>query len=331
MDTAIIALNLARYRFHWLVKTPLRLPPYAGSTLRGVFGRMLKQQVCLTQADSCKGCPLRLTCAYSTLFEPQIAFLSVRAQAPYAIETSFRRASAGTPKDRCYREGERYHFDMVLMTPAAIKQLPLIISVWQRAFAKGVGLGNGKATLLRVEQCLADGTTAVVYDQQCPGVRKHSTQLAIPAFEQTQDLQLYFQTPLRIQQRGKLIDVQNISASLLLRNLIRRVSFHINSQQKQNVSLAEIHHLNALADQVQEGEKHLRWCDWERYSTRQKQKMKLGGLIGYWQLLQLPSQLQSLLYLGQWLHVGKESVFGLGKYQMEPLFLVPPTRNVANQ
>ncbi|MDV7399370.1 CRISPR system precrRNA processing endoribonuclease RAMP protein Cas6, partial [Arthrospira platensis SPKY1] len=57
--------------------------------------------------------------------------------------------------------------------------------------------------------------------------------------------------------------------------------------------------------------------DWERYSSRQKQKMKLGGLVGRWQLLQVPAPLLPFVHLGQWLHVGKEGAFGLGKYQWE--------------
>lgn len=34
-------LPISRYRFTFLVKRDLRLPPYATSTLRGVFGHAL--------------------------------------------------------------------------------------------------------------------------------------------------------------------------------------------------------------------------------------------------------------------------------------------------
>ena len=43
--------------------------------------------------------------------------------------------------------------------------------------------------------------------------------------------------------------------------------------------------------------------------------MTLGGLVGHWQLQEVPEQLLPFIYLGQWLHVGKECAFGLGKYR----------------
>jgi hypothetical protein len=33
---------LARYRFEWQAATPIRLPDYAGSMLRGAFGHALR-------------------------------------------------------------------------------------------------------------------------------------------------------------------------------------------------------------------------------------------------------------------------------------------------
>lgn len=56
-----------------------------------------------------------------------------------------------------------------------------------------------------------------------------------------------------------------------------------------------------------------------RYSSRQDQKMKLGGVIGEWQFKNLSPELAKLLYLGQWLHCGKNATFGLGKYRITNL------------
>ena len=60
-------------------------------------------------------------------------------------------------------------------------------------------------------------------------------------------------------------------------------------------------------------------ADWTRYSSRQDQKMKLGGVIGEWQFDNLSPELAKLLYIGQWLHCGKNATFGLGKYQITNL------------
>jgi hypothetical protein len=42
--------------------------------------------------------------------------------------------------------------------------------------------------------------------------------------------------------------------------------------------------------------------------------MTLGGLVGEWTLKGDLSPFIPYLFLGQWLHVGKNAVFGLGKY-----------------
>lgn len=321
----MITLQLARYRFHWRVTTPLLLPPYASSALRGVYGHALRRLACLTRAGDCKGCAVLTNCPYPALFEPQRVprpsgtAAGMPALATYAIETPFANASLQPPKESRYRPGDRYAFDMVLMTPAAIAQLPLIMATWRQAFAHGVGPQDGKAELLRVEHLAPEEPANNIYSSASPQLQRHKVALAMPKFSQTEYVQLHLQTPLRIAHQGRLIREPAMSASLFLRHLIRRVSFQACAQQTDAFSLDDIHQLNALADQVQEGERQLRWCDWERNSSRQKQKMKLGGLIGHWQLLQVPPPLLPFIYLGQWVHVGKECAFGLGQYLWQSL------------
>jgi hypothetical protein len=75
--------------------------------------------------------------------------------------------------------------------------------------------------------------------------------------------------------------------------------------------LAEAEKLNMRAT--------LRWWDWERYSARQQTTMNFGGLIGGFELSGPPATLEKfvpLLKMGEWLHVGKGTTFGLGKYQV---------------
>jgi hypothetical protein len=61
----------------------------------------------------------------------------------------------------------------------------------------------------------------------------------------------------------------------------------------------------------------LRWKDWQRYSSRQKSTMTLGGIVGQVQFTNIPDLLWPMLYLGQWTHVGKNASFGLGRYILE--------------
>jgi CRISPR/Cas system endoribonuclease Cas6 (RAMP superfamily) len=61
---------------------------------------------------------------------------------------------------------------------------------------------------------------------------------------------------------------------------------------------------------------NLTWFDWERYSNRQETKMKMGGFIGS---ITFQGNFQTFLpfvLLGEYVHVGKGTSFGLGKYEI---------------
>jgi hypothetical protein len=47
-------LHFARFRFHLRAQTPLCLPPYKGSTLRGGFGMAFKDGVCVVVHRDCE-------------------------------------------------------------------------------------------------------------------------------------------------------------------------------------------------------------------------------------------------------------------------------------
>jgi hypothetical protein len=54
------------------------------------------------------------------------------------------------------------------------------------------------------------------------------------------------------------------------------------------------------------------WYDWPRYSTRQKQHMKLGGLRGKVSFAGDLTPFIPWMQLGEKVHVGQGTTFGLG-------------------
>jgi hypothetical protein len=58
--------------------------------------------------------------------------------------------------------------------------------------------------------------------------------------------------------------------------------------------------------------------DWERYSSRQEQRMNLGGLVGRVRYAGALGPFRGLLAAGEALHAGKASVFGHGQMRLEP-------------
>lgn len=319
--------NVVRLRFHWQIVTRLTLPDYAGSTLRGVFGHALKRQNCLTGAHTCQGCSVIKQCPYPAIFEPQAGSQSIQ-KPPQVIKFSIESNFHTHKQNHSYQPGEHYCFDMVLMTSDIIKQLPLIIAAWKNAFTRGVGPGSGQAQLFCIEQQHTNAEYRPYYSAVDGSKQTIQHKLIIPEYTQPDDITIQWLTPLRIQHKGQLIKAKQLTPAIFLRHLIRRVSFLLSHTQPSVLTTKDIHHLNELADTVKNHHKIMHWQDWQRHSSRQRRKIKLGGLMGYWKIKEVPPQLLSLIYLGQWLHVGKQIAFGFGHYQWSASLPEKPTTEI---
>lgn len=297
----------ARYRLEFAVESLIRLPEYAGSTLRGVFGSALRRIACVTREPQCKACPLYRTCAYPAVFEtppPHHHPLQKFSQIPnpFVVEPP-------AWGEKAYAPGETLAFDLVLIGQA-LKHLPLIVLAWQRAFEHGVGKGDGTARLIRIQH---EGET--IYSDDTRQLREHSQTLTLAdPSDKPGLLTLRFATPLRLQINGRPMGAEALTARKLLTTLIKRTALICEFHLGHKLDL-DFHALAEAAARI-EGEKRLHWRDWTRYSNRQKQEMSLGGVVGDWALRGNLTPFLPFLHLGQWLHVGKNATFGLGGYTL---------------
>ncbi len=307
-------LPLVRYRFELTVTQPLYLPPFAGSTIRGIFGGALRGIACMTKQPTCDGCSLLQSCPYASVFEPRPPNDSgnllqnfSQIPRPYVIEP---------PEwgERTYQTGETLSFHLVL-AGKALAQLPLIAWAIHRAFARGrVGKLSGAAELQRVIAYTHDGEVTVLKDLQS-SVIEHNTTLPSAPVQQASSVRLHFNAPLRLQVNGRRATSEEFTPRRLLATLIRRVSLvqQFYGEQALEADYTEL----ADAANLLEQNKELRWRDWSRFSSRQQKKMDLGGVLGSWELRGTLTPFIPFLHVGQWLHVGKEATFGLGGYRLE--------------
>jgi hypothetical protein len=303
--TALPPLTLARYRLEFIVEKPLHLPAYAGSTLRGAFGGALRSSVCSTGKSTCDMCPLTTACPYAVVFETRKAAgeTAIQVPRPYVIEP---------PQwgERDYAPGEQLAFQLVL-AGRAVGQLPLILHAFAHAFRQGIGRGDGKARLARVIHLGVQET--VVLESATSTLVPHET--APPAApEMANEVTLHFESPLRLQDNGRRATADEYTPRRLLMAIVRRIAL-MNEHHGSGPLELDFSALARLSEGIA-GEKNLQWRDWSRYSSRQKQKMALGGVVGNWKLKGELSPFLPFLHLGQWLHVGKEATFGLGGYRL---------------
>lgn len=303
-----IVVPFKRYRFAFSVTEPVGLPDYAGSQIRGSFGRALRRICCMTRQKDCKSCPLYRTCAYTQVFEtppPPTHPLQHFSQIPnaYVIEPE------GWGRRVC-EPGETLEFDLVLIGRAR-DSLALVIYAFQKAFS--FDIGRGKAELIRVQT--VDGqTTNTIFDSSLKTVREHEqgTRIAVP---DGSEIHLQIQTPLRLQQNGVPLLPGEVTAYPILTALLRRIALLYEFQCLDKLDL-NFHQLSEMAGAVAL-ESSLEWVDWIRYSSRQNRHMNLGGVTGSIVLRDVPPEFRVLLAAGQLSHVGKNATFGLGRYRIE--------------
>jgi hypothetical protein len=317
MDEALPALKagmqlpLARYRFAFRMREALRLPDFAGSLLRGQFGSALRRTACITKAKTCAGCPLLATCPYPAIFEtPAPAAHELQKFSavpnPYVIEPP----PLGT---RAVAAGDTLAFNMVLIG-RALDQLPLIAYALARALREGLGAERARGELHDVQWEGAAGFESV-WDASAARLRPHAPALEVPAFAGGTQARLEITTPLRLQDNGRPLRPHELAPRKLITALVRRAAllFEFHAARPGLGAHAPLlaRHAEMLSDT-----RDLTWHDWSRYSSRQKQSMTLGGVLGTWTLRGDLAPLLPWLWLGQWLHAGKNATMGMGAYRL---------------
>ena len=313
----IIALPLARYQFDFQVEKPFVLRHYAGSLLRGLFGHSLKKLLCLTGKSDCESCLMWQNCNYPAIFAPPPKAHKIQnfsqIPPPYLVQ-------ADTVAQKSYQSGDQLVFSQVL-AGSALQQLSLIILAWQRALQGNITKSGGSAILRQVAYCDPNHQTPVIVYQNDDKLRPHQALYSFHTEHNANaqdEIQIQLQTPLRVQKHSRVVGPEKLRARDFLVSLLRRIelinTFYLHQPLFDDIMkyihIAENFSLQTDPDQP------LIWQDWARYSNRQRQKIQLGGITGNFILRGDIAPLLAYLKLGEYLHVGKNTVFGLGKYRI---------------
>jgi hypothetical protein len=333
------ALPLARYRFTATALQPLALPDYAGSLLRGQFGAALRDVACMTRQASCTACPLLQTCPYARVFEAPPPPKGQHALQDFSQIPNAYIIEPPAPGARVLATGEALVFHLVLIGHA-LEQLALIVFALQRALAQGLTRRRVPLELAQVDWLDAQSTAHPIWTLQHPTLAAHPATLCYPAKPQETEsaikniagqaciqgsrgikgtqITLQINTPLRLQLQGKPLGVAQLNPRALIAALARRsallMEFHAGQSGWGEAARRITQTSETLTDT-----RELAWFDWTRYSSRQQQEMTLGGVLGAWTLhgsTESLAEIEPWLWLGQWLHAGKNATMGLGGYTL---------------
>lgn len=310
--------KVAKYKFICEVgEQGLELPPYKGSTLRGGFGKAFKKMVCFQpEQNGCTSCILVANCPYGYIFEtaPSEGGEKLRnyesIPRPFVIEPPLE-------EKRIYKQGEELVFNLILIGKA-ISFLPYFIIAFQEVGRIGIGKGRRPFTLksvMAVNPLSHQGQE--IYNSNRSNLEKAEVFITGKDFmaldQEVGQIQLSFVTMTRIQYEQSY--AEKLEFHMLIRNLLRRISTTSYYHNGFELDL-DFQGLIERAKAVERDEDSLHWVNWERYSSRQDSKINLGGTVGTATYKGQLSEFMPLLRIGELIHLGKGTVFGMGKYEI---------------
>lgn len=319
-DFGLAFFRLAQYRFTLRALEPIHLPPYRGSTLRGGLGHALKRLTCFQSQLCGDRCELGNACPYGYIFEtapPEDTEVLSKARSvarPFVIRPSLDRRAV-------IEVGEELVFDLILIG-RGIEYCPYFILAFKELGELGLGRGRGKYRLQSVE-AVTFGTreTRAVYRATDDMIRP--VDCAISGEEiiaraevwSPSRLAITFLTPTRLKYRKRWMR-DGPPFHVLIRRLLDRIS-----------SLAYFHcgelwdidfrgTIDRAREDVRLADSGAGWGDWRRYSGRQEQRIRMGGLVGRATYAGDLGPYRALLSIGEQVHVGKGTVFGNGWFEI---------------
>jgi hypothetical protein len=222
--------------------------------------------------------------------------------------------------------GESLRFGLLLMGRAT-EYLPYVVFAVSEMARRGLGASRAPFVLDEVAVLDEQGAARTIYTGQAgrlqaPAgathnladlVRARLAKLSVAA-PGSEGVKVRFITPTRIRVDSDL--QAETDFVLLVRNLMRRISMLAAVHGSAPLEL-DYRGLLERAARIETRAARLRWHDWERYSNRQKTKMKMGGFTGEAEYAgEGLQEFLPLLAAGELLHVGTGTTFGLGRYDV---------------
>lgn len=272
---------------------------------RSILGNELRRLVCLFRQRPCSSCALRFQCAYSYIFESPL------------------------PDENPVLKGRNYaSHPFVLFTDAvpntSVNKINLSITLFgeSRKFIPFIYLamkngGEHGIFKSRVKYKIND-----VYIDEFIGLNKKG-QIIIPPETKTWTLKnedseikkgkvfIEFLSPFRYKRNGRL--TEKISFDDVLLAIKRRIEIlHGLYMKPQKFLPIEFGHFD-----IQYSNTQLQWTDYSRYSARQKQAMRMGGITGILTVEgSFDSSIIQMLKGAEIFHIGKNTSLGLGKIKV---------------
>ncbi len=307
-------MNFNLYKFTLKSLEPIKLPYYSGFAFRGLFGNALRKTVCVLKSSdtTCDKCILVDKCIYSIIFESPAT-----ENIPHAL-----KGTSNTPHpfiitpDRFDMQFEKVGSLNVLyltLFGKAIEYLPFLIFSFERMGEIGIGKDRGKFVVKEVEQYVGFDQLRVIYSRGDSEIKREDFRWTFDHFKALDfsgdTLTLKSVTPVRLKRDNRFVK-NDITLSDILFSLKRRFISLSTDYCTDSIQFPTI---EELSEGVRYTLRSSSWLDLSRYSSRQDTTMKMGGVMFEATLNGNLKKIYPYLKLGEFLQIGKNVSFGLGK------------------
>ncbi|WP_116644779.1 CRISPR system precrRNA processing endoribonuclease RAMP protein Cas6 [Salinivibrio sp. HTSP] len=212
-----------------------------------------------------------------------------------------------------WRKGELYHFDITLFGHAT-----QLVDALFKALKYGESLGMGpQRTPFRVLSVASMTPTGLRSGVVPLSLADWLAVAPVSQFDTAEkELAITCLTPTRLKRNGKVCH-QSLPdlgewVQQILRRLVLLSRFWVNDDQR----LFDALYQNQPRIGPHQVSSDCYFEDWQRFSHKNKEFLPFGGLKGQVSFCGDIAHVIPLLTLGQALHIGGKTTFGLGKYQL---------------
>jgi hypothetical protein len=331
-------LSLQHFRFHLEPKVPLRMPAYnKGNVIRGGFGSTFRRIVCHANCREPENCELRNVCPYTAVFQPFVPEGSEKISKnrdiprPFVIKPPLETTET-------YAPDERLSFDLVLV--GKIKDyLPYFVVTFKELSQAGLGPNRAPVELAGVEYVDGSGVVMPVYTKEDNLVRPPAEAISwaglcgVHGFNNgstgspqggsasspqddaanVRQVTLRFLTPTLLRADGVLM--RRPAFGPLAKRLRDRINALAYFYCGEGLDI-DFKAFGDAAEKIGPVSDATGWVESSRYSRRREVAHDLSGFVGEVTFEGELGVFLPYLKLGEYVHVGKNAVFGNGWYEI---------------
>lgn len=193
----------------------------------------------------------------------------------------------------CYPKGHQFHCDLTLFGEATQHYAIAQAAIEYLGMQMGLGYEHGKYKIINIIDSQPEQQATL----------------------NTQQITLHLPTRLRLKNNNRLYK-QAPEFQLIMTRLLGRLKTLEKAYMGKQADTG-FNVLISSAKDITINNSKIKWDDWDRFSGSQKKWMKFGGLMGEVSYSGNLQPFLEVLKLGEWLHIGGKTSFGLGKYELE--------------